>query len=435
MYLLRFCLPGFLLASLSAQQPALPKKLESFDLQRAHLMLRQANDEVRKNYYDPAFHGVDLDKAYAAFDARLNTSGSVNETFRVIAAFLLNLHDSHTFFSPPLRANRSTPGFALEIIGDKCFVTRIRPGTDAAKKLHVGDQVLALDNFKVTPSDFHDMEYFIQVLSPAPSETLDLLSPSGEQRKEVAAATLLPGKAIANIGDSGEYWNLVRQGEEDDHLSQSRYVESGDTLIWRMPSFEVDPSNLNRIFSKAQKHKNFIIDLRGNSGGYISTLEEMLSHLFDREIKLGDIVSRKETKHEIVKPRTPFYNGDVTVLVDRNSASSSEIFARVIQLEKRGQVIGDRSAGAVMVARDFYESVGGDYLTFYGFSITSANILMSNGKSLENVGVTPDVILLPTAADLAAAKDPVLAHAAELYGLKLDPTAAGKLFPYEWHTL
>ncbi|WP_263383460.1 S41 family peptidase [Granulicella arctica] len=435
MYLMRFCLAIMLLAPLSAQQSAPPKKLDSFDLQRAHLILRQANDEVRKNYYDTTFHAVDLEKTYQAFDTRLNASQSVNETFRVIAAFLLNLHDSHTFFSPPLRANRSTPGFSLEIIGEKCFVTRIRPGTDAATKLHVGDQVLALNNFKVTPSDFHDMEYFIQVLSPAPSETLDLLSPNGDLRKETVAATLRTGKLITDLQDGGEYWKLVRQGEEDDHLSRSRYLESGDTLVWRMPSFEVDPTDLNRIFSKAQKHKNLIIDLRGNSGGYVDTLKEMLSHFFDHEIKLGDIVSRKESKAEVVKPHAPFYNGNVTVLVDRNSASAAELFARVMQLEKRGKVLGDRSAGAVMEARTFNESVGGDYRTYYGFSITSANILMSDGRSLENSGVTPDQILLPTAADLASARDPVLARAAELNELKLDSAEAGKLFLFEWPTL
>jgi C-terminal processing protease CtpA/Prc len=62
---------------------------------------------------------------------------------------------------------------------------------------------------------------------------------------------------------------------------------------------------------------------------------------------------------------------------------------------------------------------------------------MTDGKSLEKTGVTPDEVLLPTAQDLAGGKDPALARATELVGLKLDPAAAGKLFRlngYLWNS-
>jgi C-terminal processing protease CtpA/Prc len=65
-------------------------------------------------------------------------------------------------------------------------------------------------------------------------------------------------------------------------------------------------------------------------------------------------------------------------------------------------------------------------------SITVADVIMSDGKSLEKTGVTPDEILLPTAEDLANDRDPVMARAAALCGVTLDPVKAGTLFPIEW---
>ena len=111
---------------------------------------------------------------------------------------------------------------------------------------------------------------------------------------------------------------------------------------------------------------------------------------------------------------------------------AAELFARTMQLEKRGIVIGDVSSGAVMRSREYPHELGVDTVVFYGVSITDADIIMSDGNSLEHVGVTPDEVRLPTAADLAAKRDPVLAYAASLAGVKLEPEKAGALFPLEW---
>jgi C-terminal processing protease CtpA/Prc len=71
-------------------------------------------------------------------------------------------------------------------------------------------------------------------------------------------------------------------------------------------------------------------------------------------------------------------------------------------------------------------------MIFYGASITEADLRMTDGNSLEHTGVTPDAIVLSSAADLAAGRDPVMAHAAQMLGFKMSPEEAGRLFPFEW---
>jgi len=76
--------------------------------------------------------------------------------------------------------------------------------------------------------------------------------------------------------------------------------------------------------------------------------------------------------------------------------------------------------------------IGFESQTFFGASITEADLIMTDGKSLEKVGVTPDEMILASANDLASGLDPVMARAVELAGGKMSPEAAGKLFPFEW---
>ena len=85
-----------------------------------------------------------------------------------------------------------------------------------------------------------------------------------------------------------------------------------------------------------------------------------------------------------------------------------------------------------MRSKGYNFQIGADVVVFYGASITDADLIMTDGLSLERKGVTPDELILPTGADLAAKRDPILARAAALVGLKLDPEKAGAMFPVEW---
>jgi C-terminal processing protease CtpA/Prc len=153
---------------------------------------------------------------------------------------------------------------------------------------------------------------------------------------------------------------------------------------------------------------------------------ELKKNYYDRK-------GRKDMKPQMAKSRgDKVFKGQLVVLVDSRSASAAELFARIVQLERRGTVLGDRSSGAVMEAKLFPHQSGLDVVAFWGVSITDADLIMTDGKSLEKSGVSADETILPTAADLAAKRDPVLARAAELVGVKLDAEKAGSLFPIEW---
>jgi carboxyl-terminal processing protease len=158
----------------------------------------------------------------------------------------------------------------------------------------------------------------------------------------------------------------------------------------------------------------------------------MVGSLFDRDIKIADRVGRNAPKALIAKHAAHPFEGKLIVLVDGDSASAAELLARVVQLEHRGAVIGDKTAGAVMETIIHPEHMDVDSIFGYGIAVTDANLIMSDGKSLEKTGVVPDEELLPTGADLAAGRDPVLSRAAESVGVKLDPVEAGKMFPFEW---
>ncbi len=400
-------------------------------------MLLTIAREVRKHYYDPKFHGVDFDAKVAEAKDKIQKTTSMNMALSHIAAALDTLNDSHTFFLPPQHSTRIDYGFQYQIIGERCFVTRVRPRSDAESKgLKAGDEIVTLNGYNVNRDDLWKVQYVFSVLRPQPILQLALQDPSGAQRQIDVAAKIRQGKKVTDLtwqSGGSDIFDIVREEETSDHLMRARYMEYGDDLlVLKVPEFYFSPTEVGDMIGKAHKHRNLIVDLRGNPGGSVETLGFLMGGMFDKEVKMADRVGRKDTKPQVSKSMHNPFLGKIVVLVDARSASAAEVFARVIQLEKRGVVIGDHSSGSVMEAKHYEEKIGADTVIFYGASITESNLIMADGKSLEHTGVIPNEIVLPTAQDIAAGRDPVLARAAELLGVKVTPEEAGKAFPYEW---
>jgi len=413
------------------------QQMSSLDRGRALDILKVVSGEVKKHYYDPKFHGVDLDAKVAEARDKIEKATSFNMAVSHIAAALDTLNDSHTFLLPPQHAYRHSYGMQYQMVGDRCYITQVRPKSDAeARGVKPGDQILTINGYELTKDNLWKIQYVYSVLRPQAGLRFELQDPSGARRQVDVAAKIRETKHLSDLtmsGGGGDIWDIIRDEETQEHLMRARYVEYGDQVtVLKVPEFAFSIGEVESMLGKARKHPNLVVDLRGNPGGSVDTLKYLVGGMFDKEVKIADRMGRKDTKPEVAKPMHNPYLGKLVVLVDARSASAAEVFARVIQLENRGTVIGDRSAGAVMEAKHYDERMGSDIVIFYGASITEWDLIMKDGKSLEHTGVIPDELSLPQAAALANGQDPVLAHAVETLGVKITPEEAGKAFPYEW---
>ena len=415
----------------SGQQAA-----SSLDRDRGHVMLKAIKDDLKKNYYDPAFHGMDLETRFQAADEKIKTATSLGQILGIIAQTVIELDDSHTFFVPPSRAYKVEYGWQMQMIGDKCYVTAVKPGSDAeAKGLREGDEVYSVDGYAPVRENLWKLQYNYRTLRPRPGMRVIVTKPDAKSYQLDVLAKMQQLKAVTDLTgmDPMALANYIREGESESRLHRHRYIEMGDVFIWKMPQFDMLKAEVDDFAGKFRKRTGLVLDLRGNGGGYEETLLRLLGNMLDHDVKVGDLKRRKEEKPMIAKTRGgDIFGGKLVVLIDSESGSAAELFARVIQLEKRGTVIGDRSAGAVMRAKQYGHQTGVEVIVPYLVSVTDADIVMTDGKSLEHVGVTPDEIKLPTPADMAAKRDPVLAYALSLVGTKVTSEQAGALFPIEW---
>lgn len=119
---------GLLSTSLFAQ------KNNSFDQERAQSMLQEISSDIQKHYYDPKFHGLNWQAKVEEAKQKIHGTDSLNRALSEVAAALDSLNDSHTFFLPPAHANRYDYGWQAQVVGDRCFVIRVRPGKRCGKE-------------------------------------------------------------------------------------------------------------------------------------------------------------------------------------------------------------------------------------------------------------------------------------------------------------
>jgi len=161
--------------------------------------------------------------------------------------------------------------------------------------------------------------------------------------------------------------------------------------------------DVERLITELRKDgaEVLIMDLRANGGGYLPEAESLTGLFIDR----GPVVQLRDTTGRIEVDDDPdpaiFYNGPLIVLVDRFSASASEIFAGAIQDYGRGLIIGQQTygKGTVQNAHPLNYTIFGRKPELGQLNVTIGKYYRITGESTQDRGVTPD-ISLPSLIDV-----------------------------------
>ena len=141
-------------------------------------------------------------------------------------------------------------------------------------------------------------------------------------------------------------------------------------------------------FEKTKNPKGYIIDLRNNPGGLLAKAISITDFFLDD----GEIVSTKgrkasETRKFFAKTGDGINGKPVIVLINNGSASASEILAGALKDHKRAVILGESSYGKGSVQSIIPLKNGG------GMRLTISKYYLPSGKSISEVGVTPDIFV------------------------------------------
>jgi carboxyl-terminal processing protease len=159
---------------------------------------------------------------------------------------------------------------------------------------------------------------------------------------------------------------------------------------------------------------NLIIDLRNNPGGYLDTAQDLASYFLPKDAVVvserhgaNSIVTEYRSRGYDVLKDKPLEKRRIVVLLNRNSASASEILAGALQDYKAAKVVGEQSfgKGSVQTVIDI-GAVG-------SLKVTIARWYTPLGKTISHVGITPDIVVDLKDPKYASSTDPYMDAAVE----------------------
>ena len=211
-------------------------------------------------------------------------------------------------------------------------------------------------------------------------------------------------------------FKIVRKIIEIQSVSARAIGEEKNLGYIRLKSFNEnsDKQFLKSVkeFEKKPKIKGYVLDLRNNPGGLL----QQAINITDFFLEDGEIVSTKgrkisETRKFFARKGDEIKGKPIVVLINNGSASASEIFAGALKDHKRAIILGENSYGKGSVQSIIPLRNGG------GMRLTISKYYLPSGKSISEVGVTPDILVEEKGEDflINSEKDNQLNYAIKLF--------------------
>jgi carboxyl-terminal processing protease len=245
----------------------------------------------------------------------------------------------------------------------------------------------------------NDTVVVVDVISGGPSQKLGILA--GDRIVKVNQSV------VSGIGLKSDSIVSLLKGKKgtvvDVSISRSGYKDLIEFEIIRaeIPIFSVDVSymikenigliKVNRFAETTYKEfkdaieelssngaKKLIVDLRGNSGGYLQAVFEMVDEFLPEGKMIVYTEGKARSRYDYVATKNGIWNeGDMVVLIDEYSASASEIFAGAIQDNDRGLIVGRRSFGKGLVQEQI------PFIDGSALRLTVARFYTPSGRSIQ----------------------------------------------------